>query len=207
MVEEVDQGAQVTPPIRANLARLKTALYEWLVKEDILGDAKFYTIEQWHQRGEEFLNGALLILVFDGSTLHTILNFGGDTDEFDDLIDSFGFYYEFGHSWNLGIYPCEDYNYSRLLGPYTDKLKDPRWQKKAEVVKQRANKTCQDCGATTRLEAHHCYYTSMREGYEPWEYPLSALRVLCRECHVQRERSEIRMRAFAASMSHQQLGA
>jgi len=197
----------MTIAMQANLARLKSALYEWLVKEEILGDAEFYTVEAWRERGEEYLTDSLLVLTIDGSTLHTMLNFGGDTEEFDDLVGSFGFFYELGNHWNLGFYPDDGYDYSRSVGTYASKLRDPRWQKKADAVKRRANHVCQDCGAAGRLEAHHCYYTNMREGYEPWEYPLSALRALCRDCHVERERAEIRMRAFMASMTRHQLDA
>lgn len=193
--------------VRANVTRLRAALHEWLVKEEILGDATFYTVEEWRGRGERYLTDSLLILTFDGSTLYTILNFGGDTQEFDDLIESFGFSYELGEAWNLGFYPSDEYDYSRSAVPYAIKLRDPRWLKKAAAVKDRAKHVCQDCGASGPLEAHHCYYTSMREGYEPWEYPLSALRALCRNCHVERERAEIRLRAFAASMTRHQLDA
>jgi hypothetical protein len=102
--EEADQRTAVTAPMRANLARLQNALYEWLVKDEILGDAAFYRVEQWRERGEEYLIDSLLVLVFDGSTLHTILNFGGDTGEFDDLIESFGFFYELGTERK--VYKC-----------------------------------------------------------------------------------------------------
>lgn len=64
-------------------------------------------------------NDSLLVLVFDSSTLHTMLNYGGDTMEFDDLVESFGFWYELGHSWNMGFYPIEGYDYSRLSGTLT----------------------------------------------------------------------------------------
>ncbi|WP_440534054.1 HNH endonuclease [Variovorax sp. YR566] len=207
MIEESEPAPEVTVAMRDNLARLKNALYEWLVKEEILGDAAFYTVETWRQRGEEYLTDSLLVLTFDGSTLHTMLNFGGDTDEFDDLVESFGFYYGLGNHWNLGFYPQDGYDYSRSVGTYASKLRDPRWQKKADAVRRKADQKCQDCGSAVRLDAHHCYYTNMREGYEPWEYPLSALRALCRDCHIERDRAEIRMRAFAASMTRHQLDA
>lgn len=191
--------------MNATLLRLKHALFEWLVKEEIWGDAQFYSLEEWRARQEPYLTDSLLILTIDGSTLHTMLNCGGDTRELDDLIESFGFYYALGHSWNLGIYPIDGYDYSRQSGSYASKLRDPRWLQKAKSVKARADGLCQDCGAAVPLEAHHCYYTSMREGYEPWEYPLSALRALCRGCHQARELAEIRVRAFTASMTRQQL--
>jgi len=171
----------------------------------LLGDAEFYTIEQWKARDEDYLNYSLLVLVIDGSTLHTMLNFGGDTSEFDDLIDSFGFSYALGHSWSMGFYPLDGYNFSATVGTYGQKLRDPRWRRKAQMVKDRSDHACQDCGAKAPLEAHHCYYADLREGFEPWEYPLSAFRALCRSCHQARDRTEIRVRAFAASRTQVEL--
>lgn len=190
-----------------NLERMRAALTEWLIKEEILGDAFFIDIEEWRARGESYGTDSLLVLVFDGSTLHTMLNFGGDTQEFDDLVESFGFWYELGHSWNMGFYAVEGYDYSRLTGTYASKLKDTRWKKKAALVKKRAEERCQDCDAHQPLDAHHCYYSTMRQAYEPWEYPLSALRALCRPCHLRREQTEIRLRAFAASLTSDELDA
>ncbi|MCY1165271.1 hypothetical protein D9M73_51740 [compost metagenome] len=190
-----------------NLQRMQSALTEWMIKEEMVGDGLFFTIEDWRLRKESFHDDSLLVLVFDSSPLHSLLNLGCDTSEFDDLIGSFGFWYEMGHSWNMGFYPIDGYDYSRLKGTYSQKLQDPRWKAKAETVKKRAGYSCQDCKAKARLEAHHCYYSSMRENYEPWEYPLSALRALCRECHIERERAEIRLRAFAASLTRMELDA
>jgi len=134
------------------------------------------------------------------------MNYGGDQEEFDDLLQSFGFYGELGHAWSLGIYPLPDYDYSRLAGQsYARKMQDPRWRAKADTVKRRAGHVCQDCREDAPLEAHHCYYTSLRSQREPWEYPLSAFRALCRPCHRARERSEIRMRAFVARLSRDEM--
>ncbi len=64
---------------------------------------------------------------------------------------------------------------------YTEKLQDPRWQRKRLEVLEREKFTCQDCGATDRtLHVHHRYYISHRH---PWEYPDFCYQVLCRECH------------------------
>ncbi|WP_100221503.1 HNH endonuclease [Herbaspirillum rubrisubalbicans] len=189
----------------ANLARLRNALNEWLITEDLLGDATFYTDIEWRERGEQFHEESRLVLVIDGSALHTMLNYGGDTSEFDDLIESFGFWYELGYSWSVGFNVEEGYDYSPSQGSYSWKLQDPRWQRKAKLVKDRAGHSCQDCGKGEALDAHHCYYASMRHGFEPWEYPLSAFRALCRTCHEARERVEIRMRAFMASLTQNEM--
>lgn len=64
---------------------------------------------------------------------------------------------------------------------YSNKLKDPRWQKKRLEIMQRDNWTCQDCGTdTSTLNVHHKYY---EEGKEVWEYPDEALITICGDCH------------------------
>ncbi|WP_447881737.1 hypothetical protein [Serratia fonticola] len=188
-----------------NLARMKHALTEWAIKEGILNEAVFLTQKEWNARGEKLHNDALMVLVIDGSGLFSLLNEGWDTTEFEDLIESFGFWYEQGYSWSMGFYSIDNYDYSRLTGTYTSKLRDPRWLRKAALVKDEAGHRCQDCGANGRLEAHHCYYTTMSLGYEPWEYPLSAFRALCPTCHDTRPIPEIRARAFLARLSQSQL--
>lgn len=187
------------------LYRMKEAISEWLTKEGWLGDAEFYTVEQWQEREEEFLTDSLLILVFDGSTLHTMLNFGGDHEEFDDLVFSFGFYYELGNDWNMGFYPIDGYDFTPQTGDYSSRLRDPRWQEKALRVKNLAENCCQDCGKNGALDAHHCYYAAMRQGYQPWEYPLSAFRALCRTCHETRAKVEIRMRSYMATLTQTEM--
>lgn len=64
---------------------------------------------------------------------------------------------------------------------YTEKLQDPRWQKKRLEVFNRDNWTCRCCGdTTTQLEIHHVEYF---EGLMPWEYPDDMLKTLCNACH------------------------
>jgi 5-methylcytosine-specific restriction endonuclease McrA len=187
-----------------HIQRLKIAVEEWLIRNELDMDTIFYDMDEWRQRKEDFLNDADLILVFEGG-LYTLLNYNGDTEEFDDYIESFGYYYEMGHSWNMGFYPIPDYDYSPVIGSYSQKLRDPRWQKKSQLVKVRANFKCQDCNSTRNLETHHCYYSPMRERNEPWEYPLSALRCLCRSCHEKREKTESRIRAYMARLRSDQI--
>lgn len=187
-----------------HLNALKEALHEWLIRNELDGDISFYSKAEWAKRVEEYLNDADLILVFEGS-LYTLLNFGGDTDEFDDYVESFGFYYELGNAWNMGFYPIPDYEFAKPNRSYAQKLRDNRWRSKAALVRKRAGDCCQDCGSVDRLEVHHCYYTSQREGHEPWQYPLSALRCLCRSCHISRAKSEMRMRAYLARLTTHEL--
>jgi len=74
---------------------------------------------------------------------------------------------------------------------YSEKLKDPRWQRRRLEVLEAANWTCQDCLSTDRtLHVHHNFYRSRTE---PWNYPDHALRVVCNECH---ETAEHQRREF-----------
>lgn len=64
---------------------------------------------------------------------------------------------------------------------YSEKLKDPRWQKRRLKVLEYAHWRCQGCGSKTEtLHCHHSYYT---KGKEPWQYPDGAIIALCENCH------------------------
>ena len=62
---------------------------------------------------------------------------------------------------------------------YMDKLKDERWHAYTDLVK-RKRVHCQECGSTSHLQVHHIRYLP---GLEPWEHPLSEVRLLCVDCH------------------------
>lgn len=65
---------------------------------------------------------------------------------------------------------------------YTEKLKDPKWQKLRLEVFERDEWTCQRCYDTeSTLMVHHLYY---QNGNEPWEYPIEAFSTLCNTCHA-----------------------
>lgn len=62
---------------------------------------------------------------------------------------------------------------------YSEKLKDPRWQKVRLQVLNRDEFTCQHCGDTeTTLHVHHLSYSG-----EPWETEDNLLITLCEVCH------------------------
>lgn len=64
---------------------------------------------------------------------------------------------------------------------YSDKLKDPRWQKKRLEIFNRDGFKCTTCGRGDKtLHVHHKFYES---GLEPWQYDDSVLTTLCEECH------------------------
>lgn len=64
---------------------------------------------------------------------------------------------------------------------YSEKLKDPRWQKKRLEVMQRDGFKCTRCNCDTQtLHVHHIRYI---EGREPWDYEIIDLTTLCEDCH------------------------
>jgi hypothetical protein len=67
------------------------------------------------------------------------------------------------------------------MSTYSEKLRDPRWQKTRLEILARDYWTCQICFDTkTTLNVHHRYYDF---GVDPWDYPHSALVTLCQPCH------------------------
>lgn len=67
---------------------------------------------------------------------------------------------------------------------YSEKLKDPRWQKKRLEILERDKWTCQFCDDTeTELQIHHLKYFG-----EPWEAPPTDLITVCKCCHLIHEK-------------------
>jgi len=65
--------------------------------------------------------------------------------------------------------------------PYSDLLRDPRWQKKRLEIFERDEWTCRACFDPTKtLHAHHLAY---QNGKLPWDYKNDTLLTLCEECH------------------------
>ena len=64
---------------------------------------------------------------------------------------------------------------------YSEKLKDPRWQKKRLKIFQRDKWTCKICERTDlTLHIHHLKYFPEKE---PWEIKNEFLMCLCKNCH------------------------
>jgi len=64
---------------------------------------------------------------------------------------------------------------------YSQKLLDPRWQKKRLEILQRDDWACQSCGDTeSTLHVHHRRYLS---GKDPWDIDSCLLVTLCDVCH------------------------
>lgn len=64
---------------------------------------------------------------------------------------------------------------------YSEKLRDPRWQKKRLDIMDRDGFQCRACQAKDKtLNVHHRVY---RKGKSPWEYEDEMLVTLCEDCH------------------------
>ncbi len=69
---------------------------------------------------------------------------------------------------------------------YSEKLQDPRWQKKRLKCLERFEWKCGDCGAVNKtLHVHHKTYD--RPGADPWDTPDGNLVACCHDCHEARE--------------------
>lgn len=67
---------------------------------------------------------------------------------------------------------------------YSEKLRDPRWQKKRLLILQRDDWTCLFCGSKDKnLQVHHTIY----QRREPWDYPDQYYQTLCEDCHEIRQ--------------------
>jgi 5-methylcytosine-specific restriction endonuclease McrA len=67
---------------------------------------------------------------------------------------------------------------------YSEKLRDPRWQKLRLLIMQRDNFRCIFCGSETKnLQVHHILYKKR----EPWDYPEWVYQTLCEDCHEERQ--------------------
>lgn len=85
---------------------------------------------------------------------------------------------------------------------YSEKLKDPRWQKKRLEVLEAGRWQCRKCWSKDKeLHVHHLVYD---KGAQPWEYENRDLIVLCANCHKDAEdREALRLfRHYMATTVH-----
>ena len=69
------------------------------------------------------------------------------------------------------------------MSTYSDKLKDPRWQRKRLEIMDRDGWKCRNCGdEKSTLHVHHWFYDG-----EPWEINSKFLSTLCEKCHEHAE--------------------
>ena len=76
---------------------------------------------------------------------------------------------------------------------YKDDLKTGHWQKRKFEVVEKANWTCEDCGAgkEKQLQVHHTAYIADKK---IWEHGDAFLMCLCDTCHKSRQAIENEMR-------------
>jgi hypothetical protein len=68
---------------------------------------------------------------------------------------------------------------------YSEKPKDPRWQRKRLEIMERDGFKCIKCKAENQtLHVHHVAYL---RGKAPWEHPDSGMITLCVKCHDRAE--------------------
>ena len=68
---------------------------------------------------------------------------------------------------------------------YSEKLKDPRWQKKRLEIMQRDDWSCLICKCKEKtLHVHHISYDY---GVDPWDYENRNYKTLCEDCHKDEE--------------------
>jgi hypothetical protein len=196
---------QHTRPVKKEqIDILKEVFEEWLQIHDLDYDFWIFSGDEWRARGEELLQKAELVIAFENQ-LVSILNYTGPwdvEDELQDLAHGFGYYFEIGHTWNIGFYPLDKVEaLPPHSTPYPQLLRDSRWQAKRQRILLRSAGRCEECGTEGQsFDVHHCYY---RFGRLPWQYPDGALLALCRSCHDKRGKTELRFRMF---MTHLKIG-
>ena len=67
------------------------------------------------------------------------------------------------------------------MSKYSEKLKDPRWQKKRLEILERDDWKCQRC--EDEKETLHVHHTKYIKEQEPWEYEDFQYITLCSSCH------------------------
>lgn len=76
------------------------------------------------------------------------------------------------------------------MSEYSEKLKDPRWQRKRLEIFQRDDFTCLSCTRKDLpLHAHHLSYLV---GKEPWDHPNFLIVTYCEYCHNSEHEYELK---------------
>lgn len=82
-----------------------------------------------------------------------------------------------------GCFACFEMDTMKQEKTYSEKLRDPRWQRKRLQIMNRDGFHCQHCGdSESTLNVHHTLY---KRGLAPWEYDDTLLITLCEQCHEQ----------------------
>ncbi len=89
---------------------------------------------------------------------------------------------------------------------YSEKLRDPRWQKKRLEILNRDDWTCKFCKSKEiEFHVHHETYIKRRE---PWDYPDENFTSLCKDCHlvVENFKSERKVKILSIAYFNKRTG-
>lgn len=86
---------------------------------------------------------------------------------------------------------------------YSDKLKDPRWQKTRLKIMERDGWKCVVCG--NHEDTFHVHHTRYERGKDPWDYSPELLITLCASCHECYHQNLDAAIAFVRGVSPEQL--
>jgi len=99
------------------------------------------------------------------------------------------------------------------MSTYSEKLKDPRWQKKRLEILERDNYTCTGCGIDGRYKDKesglmdycemHIHHIKYKKNAMPWEYDDDELTTLCYACH---KRLHIKKKRACEKKRREELG-
>ncbi len=111
-------------------SKIATIIKDWLLKNQLADDTRIYFNDQCYSSVDygyeasyellkdikasdyfKYANDKTVSMSFEGA-LHTVLNYGEDGwkahTEFTELLEKHGWYFEFGHSWNLSLHRTDE---------------------------------------------------------------------------------------------------
>ena len=94
--------------MRVSAEELRQKLYHYLHAKELDFELTFYTQDEWRARGEPWGDEAVLSITTEGELCHLLNGLTGDgsqVDEFQEYVESLGYWYEMGYRWSLHFYP------------------------------------------------------------------------------------------------------
>lgn len=86
------------------------------------------------------------------------------------------------------------------MSTYSEKLRDPRWQRRRLEKLQAQDFACEGCTDTeSTLHVHHRLY---RKGADPWDYADNELAVLCEACHAEDHEAKAEFEELMCCVPH-----
>jgi hypothetical protein len=92
--------------------KLKESIQKWIDKWKLNGDNHFYTTKEWQDKGEEIGSYADLTLVCEGNLNYVLNGYSSDSrhliDDFNRVVNTSGYWWEWGFSWSVHFYKMEE---------------------------------------------------------------------------------------------------